>query len=81
MYEKSKRQKSFNGSTVEVHNDNFEKAIRTFKKKITESGKLQDLRDREFFTKPSVTRREKHKKAEYRYSKKVESSQLPKKLY
>jgi small subunit ribosomal protein S21 len=81
MQDKPKRQKSYNGSTVVVQNDNVEKAVRTFKKKIMESGKLQELRDREFFEKPCVTRREKHKTAAYRYSKKVESTQLPKKLY
>ena len=81
MYDKPKRQKVFNGSSVVVQNDNVEKAVRMFKKKITESGKIQDLRDKEFFTKPSVIRREKHKKAAHRYAKKVEGDTLPKKLY
>jgi len=75
------RKTGLTGSRVEVHNDNVEKAIRTFKKKITESGKLVDLREREFFTKPSVTRREKHKSAVHRYKKKTENDSLPKKLY
>ena len=53
----TKKQGPLMGSTVIVQNDNWEKALRLFKKKITESGKLVELKEKEFFEKPSVTRR------------------------
>ena len=36
-----------NGNLVIVTNDNVEKALRKFKKKVAESGLLQELRERE----------------------------------
>lgn len=69
------------GNIVYVTNDNVEKALRKFKKKILESGKLQDLRDREFYEKPTTERKRKKSQAKRRWEKKLESQQLPKKLY
>ena len=71
----------FTGSTVFVTNDNVEKALRKFKKKIAESGKLQELRDREFFTKPTTARKLKASAAKNRWKKKLAEQALPKKLY
>ena len=45
------------GLKVEVVNDNVEKALRKFKKKVTESGLLQELREREFYEKPTTARK------------------------
>jgi small subunit ribosomal protein S21 len=47
------------GLTVEVRNGDFAYALRKFKKKVQEDGILQELRERQHFTKPS----EKRKKA------------------
>ena len=70
------------GSTVVVGLDgNVEKALRKFKKKIQESGKLQDLRDREFYEKPNVTRKKKKAAAKNRWRKKLSAESLPKRLY
>jgi len=69
------------GLTVEVYNDNVEKAIRTFKKKITESGKLVELREKEFYEKPSVTRRKTKNQQTRRAQKKRQAEALPKRLY
>lgn len=69
------------GSTVIVQNDNWEKALRTFKKKITESGKLVELREKEFYEKPSVTRRKTKNQQARRAQRKREADALPKKLY
>jgi small subunit ribosomal protein S21 len=69
------------GTTVEVYNDNFEKALRTFKKKIADSGKLIELREKEFYEKPSVTRRKTKNQQTRRAQRKRESEALPKKLY
>lgn len=69
------------GSSVIVTNDNVEKALRKFKKKIQESGKLQELREREFYEKPTTERKRKKSQAKRRWQKKIESQSLPKKLY
>ena len=47
------------GLTVEVRNGDFAYALRKFKKKVQEDGILQELRERQHYTKPS----EKRKKA------------------
>ena len=69
------------GNSVVVQNDNVEKALRKFKKKIMESGKLQDLREREFYEKPTTARKRAKNQAKRRWQKKLEAQQLPKKLY
>jgi small subunit ribosomal protein S21 len=70
-----------NGSTVYVRNDNVEQAIRKLKKRLQDNGMLQELRDREFFEKPTVERKRKKAAAKQRWKKKIQSQQLPKKLY
>jgi small subunit ribosomal protein S21 len=42
------------GITVEVKNDNFDRAFKIFTKKVQTSGILKDLRERDFYEKPSV---------------------------
>lgn len=61
--------------------DNFEHTMRKFKKKIADSGLLQDLRDREFYLKPSIARKISKNKARNRWAKYIESQQLPKKYF
>ena len=43
---------------VEVRNGNLEKAMRILKKKLQKDGRLKELRDRQYFSKPSEIRRE-----------------------
>ena len=69
------------GNTVIVQNDNVEKALRKFKKKVLESGLLRELRDREFYEKPTTARKKAKIAAKNRWRKKLESDALPKKLY
>lgn len=69
------------GREVTVTNDNVEKALRKFKKKIAESGLLQELRDREFYEKPTTARKKARNQAKRRWKKKLESEALPKRLY
>ena len=73
--------KKISGSTVLVQDGNVEKALRKFKKKIADSGKLQDLRDREFYEKPTTARKKSVSAAKNRWRKKLLAQQLPKKLY
>jgi small subunit ribosomal protein S21 len=72
---------SLKGSTVYVKNDNVEQAMRKFKKKMQDSGLLQELRDREHYEKPTATRKKKASAAKNRWKKKVQSQKLPKKLF
>jgi small subunit ribosomal protein S21 len=66
---------------VRVPDGNVEKALRKFKKKITESGLLDDLRQRETYEKPTTERKRKKGAAKARWRKQLRSQQLPKKLY
>lgn len=72
---------SIRGCTVYVKNDNVEQALRKFKKKIQDSGLLIELRERESYEKPTVTKKRKKAAAKQRWRKKLSSQQLPKKLY
>ena len=45
------------GLVVTVRNDDFNGALRKFKKKVAESGLLQDFRDKKYYTKPSEAKR------------------------
>ena len=69
------------GLKVEVVNDQVEKALRKFKKKVTESGLLQGLREREFYEKPTTARKKAKSQAKRRWQKKLQAESLPKKLY
>lgn len=44
------------GLRVEVRNGDINQALRKFKKKVTESGVLQEVRERQEYTKPSIKR-------------------------
>lgn len=70
-----------NGSTVYVKNDNVEAAMRKLKKRLQDNGLLQELRDRECYEKPTSVRKKKLSAAKNRWKKKLQSQQLPKKLF
>lgn len=67
-----------NGRKVIVKDGNVEKALRKFKKKVSESGLLLDLQKRERYTKPSVEKKLARSMAKKRWKKYVESQSLPK---
>ena len=67
--------------SVRVTDGNVEKALRKFKKKIQESGLLEELRARETYEKPTTERKRKKGAARARLRKQIRSQQLPKKLY
>lgn len=60
------------GITVEVRNDDFGRALRTFGKKMQELGTLQDVKERMAFEKPAVARQRMKKQARKRWERKVE---------
>jgi small subunit ribosomal protein S21 len=47
--------------TIEVRNNNVEKALRVLKKKLLKDGVMKELRDRQYFQKPSFKKREARK--------------------
>lgn len=61
----------FRGLTVEVRNGDFAWALRQFKKKVQESRILQEVREREFYDKPSVKRKKAAAAARSRWMKRV----------
>lgn len=69
------------GKTVIVKDGNVEKALRKFKKKVQDSGLLQELRDRETYEKPTTRRKRKKSVAKNRWRKQLAAQILPKKLY
>lgn len=73
--------KKFYGNSVLVTDGNVEKALRKFKKKVQESGLLEELRDRLTYEKPTTERKRKKGAAKARWRKQLRSQQLPKKLY
>jgi len=68
---------SIKGNTVFVNDDNVEKALRKFKKKVQASGIMNELRDREHYEKPTTARKRRRAAARSRWRKYLESQQLP----
>jgi|TARA_R110002050_G_scaffold148528_1_gene274780 small subunit ribosomal protein S21 len=52
---------------VTVKNNKIEYALRLLKKKVKDSGLMIELREREFYTKPSLKKREQRKRARAMY--------------
>lgn len=72
----------FHGRTVIFkENENINQALRRFKKKIDESGILDDVRKHEFYEKPTTERKRKKSAAKARWKKRLRENQLPKKLF
>ena len=71
----------FYGRTVIVQDGQVEKAMRKFKKKIQNSGLLQELRDRETYVKPTTRRKIQAGQARSRWRRYIKSQQLPPRQY
>jgi len=67
----SNHQEKKRGLSVEVRNNDINFALRKFKKKIQEDGILQELRNREFYEKPSEVRAKAKKAGRARWLKKL----------
>ena len=59
------------GRKVIVKDGNVEKALRKFKKKVSESGLLLELQQRETYTKPSVRKKLARSMAKKRWQKQL----------
>jgi len=53
------------GNRVTVKNGNIESALRVFKSKVYNSGKIKEVYDRQFYVKDSVKKRKEKLKAMY----------------
>ena len=69
------------GRTVIVNDGNVEKALRKFKKKITDQNLLQEVRDREQYVKPTIKRKLAKSQAKRRWQKYLRDQSLPKKQF
>ena len=72
---------SSKGRKVLVQDGNVEKALRKFKKKISDDGLLQEVQDRKFYTKPTERRKVAKAQAKKRWKKFLNSQEIPKKLF
>jgi small subunit ribosomal protein S21 len=64
------------GLTVEVRNGDFAGALRRFKKKVQESGILQELKEKEFYEKPTTKRKKAKAAAKARWKKQLAKMEL-----
>lgn len=60
------------GMTVEVRNDDFGRALRTFSKKVQDLGTLQLVKEKMSYEKPAVLKQRMKKQARKRWERKVE---------
>jgi len=69
------------GLKVIVGDTPINTALRKFKQKIDDSGKLEDIKAKMFYEKPTTERKRKKGAAKARWRKKLRDQQLPKKMY
>ena len=54
---------------IKVYNNNVEKALRDFKRKLQKEGFIREIRNRRFYEKPSEKRNRKQKEAKKKKAK------------
>ena len=69
------------GRRVYINDGNVEKALRKLKKKLTDSGLLQEISDRGHYVKPTIKRKLAKSAAKQKWNKHLKSQSLPKKLF
>lgn len=62
------------GLYVEVHNNDVSRALRKLKKMVNNDGLLKELRDREYYEKPSLKRKKAKAAARKRWLKQQEKN-------
>tara|TARA_X000001382_G_scaffold56453_1_gene38627 strand:+ start:538 stop:744 length:207 start_codon:yes stop_codon:yes gene_type:complete len=66
---------------VNVRRNNFDVALKIFKRKVKESGKLNVYRDKEFYEKPSETRNKAKSAAKLREQRRQNAIDKSRKSY
>ena len=69
------------GTKVMVGDLPLNVALRKFKQKVDDSGKLEELKERMFYEKPTTVKKRKAGAARSRWLKKPRDGALPKKMY
>ena len=70
MFEKKRKKKKQSSILyVDATNKSYERAISEFKRKVKNSNLLKELREREYYQKPSAVRREKRKQRRIKIEK------------
>jgi len=72
----ARREKPMNGLRVEVKNNNIEFALKKFKRMVRDSELMVELRNRSFYEKPSMVKREKKnlQKSRHKYEQKKKNN-------
>jgi len=74
--------KKIQGRTVVLkEHENINQALKRLKRKVEDSGVLDELRDREGYIKPTIKRKKAAAAAKARWRKKLREQQLPPKLF
>ena len=73
--------KPFGRIVVLKENEYINSALKRFKRKVEDSGVLDELREREHYVKPTTRRKKAAGAARARWQKKLRDNELPKKLY
>ena len=71
-YNKYNKEREKDGMTVEVRNDNVDKALRILKKKLIADGFFQEMRERTFYESKGTKRRKEKDAANRRYKRKMQ---------
>ena len=69
------------GLYVEVRNNDVNRALRRLKKLVNNEGVLKELREREYYEKPSLKRKKAKAAARKRWLKKAAKEDLPGRKY
>ena len=80
-FRKRRPKQDLPGLQVKVYNNNVEAALKILKRKIKSSNLFQDLREKEYYTKPSTKKRYKKKLAKLRNKYKIEKEKESQKSY
>ena len=73
--------KPYGRVVVLKENENINSALKRFKRKVEDSGVLDELRDREHYVKPTTARKKAKAAAKARWNKKLKENELPTKMY
>jgi len=72
----ARKEKPMNGLRVDVKNNNIEFALKKFKRMVKDSELMLELRDRSFYEKPSMVKREKKnlQRSRHKYNQRKENN-------
>ena len=72
----ARKEKPMNGLRVDVKNNNIEFALKKFKRIVKDSELMLELRDRTFYQKPSMVKREKKnlQRSRHKYNQRKENN-------